>query len=63
MHRTSVPKCADIASPLNNIITEGQAVEMYPFGDAEAFAFTALVSAVTSTPMLAIPKPGLYYEV
>ncbi|CAN8072599.1 unnamed protein product, partial [Agarophyton chilense] len=63
VYRRFVLNFADIATPLNRLLTKGQPVELEPFGDAEASAFTALLNAVTSPPILALPNPGLPYEV
>ena len=52
----------DIAPPLNRLLRKGQPVKLEPFGEPETQAFKALIAAVTSPPILALPKLGLPYS-
>ena len=63
VYRRFVPKYSHIAAPLNTLLCKGQPVNLRPFGEAEAQAFETLVAAVTSPPVLALPKPDLPYSV
>ena len=63
VYRRSVPGYSDIAAPLNALLRKGQPVKLEPFGPAEDGGFRALVNAVTSPPVLAIPRPDLPYSV
>lgn len=63
MYLLFVPNFTEIASPLKKLLNNGQSVNLEPFGNAEVSAFTALMKAVTSTPILALPHPGLPFEV
>ena len=63
VYRRFVPKYSHIAGPLNVLLCKVQLVNLRPFGEDEAQAFETLVEAVTSPPVLALPKPDLPYSV
>ena len=63
VYRRFVPKFADVAAPLNHLLRKGQPVKLEPLADVEASAFSSLVDAVTSPPVLALPRLGLPFEV
>ena len=63
VYRRFFPDYSDIAAPLNALLQEGQPVKLDPFGAAEDESFRALIDAVKSPPVLALPRPDLPYSV
>ena len=63
VYRRFVPKYSHFAAPLNALLCKGQPANLRPFGEVESQAFETLVAAVTSPPVLALPKPDLPYSV
>lgn len=63
VYQRFVPNFAEISTRLNKLLTKGQAVNLETFGNAEASAFTDLVNAVKSSPILELPQLGLPFEV
>ena len=62
VYRRFVRNYTDIAAPLNRLLRKGQPVKLEPFGEPETQAFKTLIAAVTSPPILALPKLGLPYS-
>ena len=59
VYRRVFPRYSHVAAPLNALLKKGQPVNLAPFGESETNAFNALVEAITSPPVLGLPKTGL----
>lgn len=58
-----VPIYTALSTPLNALLEKGQTVQLQPFGNADASAFTAFINTVMSRRILALPSVSLQFEV
>ena len=63
VYRRFVPNYARIAAPLTDLLKKDKPIKLEPFGEAEATAFRSLIEAISSPPVLALPKVNLPYSV
>ena len=63
VYRRFVPNYSRIAAPLTELLKKDKPVTLEPFGEAESPAFQALIDAVCSPQVLALPRVGLKYSV
>ena len=63
VYRRFVPSYSRIAAPLSDLLKKGKPVTLDPFGESERTAFLKLIEAISSPPVLALPKAGLPYSV
>ena len=63
VYRRFVPNFARVAAPLNAFLTKGQQFNLPPFNEEQATAFEMLKEALTSPPILKLPRTDLEYSV
>ena len=59
VYRRFVPNFAQRATPLNALLTKGQPAELASFGPKELEAFEDLKGALTTAPVLRLPRDDL----
>ena len=59
LYRRFVPNFAQRAAPLNALLTKGQPAELASFGPKELEAFEDLKGALTTAPVLRLPRDDL----
>lgn len=62
VYRRFVPSYTDIATPLYALLRKGESPKLDSLTDAQASAFFTLLAAVTSPPVLSLPKRDLPYS-
>ena len=63
VYRRFVPRYSHVAAQLIALLKKDQPVNLAPFGESETNAFISLVEAITSPPVLGLPKTGIPLEV
>jgi hypothetical protein len=61
VYRKFVPHFTKSAAPLTNILKKGQPIDLLPFSSVEAESFHLLKTALTTPPLLCLPRDNRPY--
>jgi RNase H-like domain found in reverse transcriptase len=61
VYRKFVPHFAKSAAPLTNLLKKGDPIDLLPFNSVEAESFLLLKTALTTPPLLGLPRDNQPY--